>query len=134
MRQAMTIRTLVEEVSHSSGVLAIFGGVAYYLWKVKDGKEFRFWAFTLNIILAFYVGYLSGKFLPLDIQPNYRDGLISISGFLAFPILQLVEDYGIVALQRTINWAFRRVGIDVEIPEIQASREVKITEVKLKNK
>ena len=128
------MRTLLDNVSNSSWVLAGFGGVAYYLWKVKDGKEFKFWSFILNVTLAFYVGYLSGKFLSLDISTNYRDGLISISGFLAFPILQLVEDYGVVALQKFINWTFKRVGIDIEFEEREATKEIQITEIKLKNK
>ena len=72
----------------STGVIWSFGGASFYLYKVSKWQSFKFWMFLINLILAFFIGYVIGKFLE---PSNYRDGIIAISGFSSFPILELLE-------------------------------------------
>ena len=44
--------------------------------------------FAINLFLAFFIGWVVGQFLPVS---GFRDGLIAISGFSAFPILDIME-------------------------------------------
>ncbi len=110
------------EYTQGSGYLAIFGGASYYLWKVTQGKKFNMLSFIINLILAFFVGFVMGKFLPDGLSINYRDGLISISGFLAFPILELLEDRGILLLHQFINYIFKKNNIEVFIEDGETIR------------
>lgn len=72
------------------GALAGFGGMANYLYlNVLRGKKFVWAMFSANIFIAFFVGSLIGRSLPIDTA--YRDGFIMAGGYCAFPILTALE-------------------------------------------
>ncbi len=72
-----------------TGGIWLFGGASYYLYLVSKWKQFRFGMFCINLFLAFFIGYVAGRFLPVD--GIYRDWMIAISGFCSFPILETIE-------------------------------------------
>ena len=72
----------------STGAIGAFGGASFYLYKVSRGQDFKFSLFVINMLLAFFIGYVVGKFLS---PSDYRDGIIAISGFSSFPILDFLE-------------------------------------------
>lgn len=82
------------------GVMA--GGLAY-LFRVYRGEKFAFMRLAFNLLAAFFVGYLTGKFMPDALNQAARDGLISLSGFLAFPILQILERDGVATLAQKLG-------------------------------
>lgn len=69
-----------------------FWGLALYLNQVRKGKRFNLTMFIINMILAGFIGWLADGWLPEDL--NARTQLIAISGFLSYPILDLLEDKG----------------------------------------
>jgi len=60
----------------TTGVIGAFGGASFYLYKVSRGQDFKFPLFIINMILAFFIGYVVGNFLS---PSDYRDGVIAIS-------------------------------------------------------
>lgn len=73
-----------------TGLIAGFGGFSNYLYKYsKDGKDFKAVSFFINISLAFFIGNVVGSFLPETFQ--YRDGMLLISGFVCYPLLDTIE-------------------------------------------
>lgn len=58
--------------------------------------------FTLNILLAFFIGFVVGDFLPRDMSA--RDGIIAISGFSAFPMLSFLETGGVNVILSALGW------------------------------
>lgn len=82
----------------STGGISTFGGAAFYLYKVYKGERFRFSVFLINLFLAFFIGYVVGRFFPGNLDTNLRDGIIAVSGFLTFPILEFIEAKGFLAI------------------------------------
>lgn len=77
----------------AAGVMSAFGGVAAYVYgNVKGDKPFKFSGFLISIFLAFFIGNLIGSFIPKQFE--YRDGILLIAGYSAFPILALLESKG----------------------------------------
>lgn len=95
MKKMLEIKRIILDIVNNGGAISVFGGGAAYLYKVYKGDEFKAAAFVINLILAFFVGYISGKFMPDIIDGNMRDGILGVSGFLAFPILKILEDKGV---------------------------------------
>lgn len=78
------------------GGLSTFGGAAFFFYRVYKGQQFRASMFFLNLFLAFFVGYVVGKFFPTTLSSDIRDGMIAVSGFLSLPILELLEKKGLL--------------------------------------
>lgn len=73
------------------GLLAAFGGIASYVYvMVRKNKKFHWATFAANIFIAFFVGKSIGGFVPQDI--NNAGGWIMLLGFVAYPILDKIED------------------------------------------
>lgn len=66
-----------------------FGWATYYLYQVSKWANFKIVMFIINMICAGFVWYMLWKFIP-D-ATAYRDWLIAIWGFSAFPILDFLE-------------------------------------------
>lgn len=74
----------------SAGLVAATGGAASYLYQYTKRRTAWSWiALGINMLLAGFAGSLVGLFTPPDFI--YRDGLIAVAGFCAYPILGLVE-------------------------------------------
>lgn len=84
---SMAIEKLIEGVA--TGAIGAFGGVSYYLYETSKGRPFRLSMFCINIFLAFFIGWVTGQFFSEPSQ--YRDGVIAVSGFCSFPILNIIE-------------------------------------------
>jgi hypothetical protein len=75
-----------------AGTLAGIGGAASYIFNMlKRNDPFRLSSFILNAFLAFFIGNILGSFIPAAYQ--YRDGVLMLGGFSAWPILSLLEIY-----------------------------------------
>ena len=82
----------------STGGISAFGGAAFYLYRIYKGQQFRLSVFLINLFLAFFIGYVVGRFFPDTLSPDIRDGVIAVSGFLTFPILDFLEKKGLLLL------------------------------------
>ena len=85
----MPDKAFVENLLKTGG-LSWFWWVAYYLYQVHKWERFRMVWFIINIVLAFFIWYLVWEFMPASLE-GYSNGIISVSGFLAFPILDILE-------------------------------------------
>jgi hypothetical protein len=68
----------------------MLGGLALYLNQVRKGKAFNILSFIINLLLAGFIGWLADGWLPETLEA--REQLIAISGFLSYPILDILED------------------------------------------
>lgn len=64
--------------------IASISGFVHYMYKYSKWASFSFTKLVVNIIVAWYVGYLGQK---LGLSEVY----ISICGYSAFPILDMIE-------------------------------------------
>lgn len=77
----------------AAGLLSVFGGTAAYVYKtVRDDTGFKFSQFFINAFLAFFVGNVVGGLIPE--HASYRDGILMLAGFSAWPLLGIFEFYG----------------------------------------
>jgi len=74
----------------AAGWYGAIGGLALYLNQIRKGVVFNLAKLITNVLLAWFIWWLIGWILPLDILG--REQLIAISGFLAYPILDLMEE------------------------------------------
>lgn len=95
---------LIEEFSKAAAIgwYGMIGGVALYLNQVRKWKAFKPAMFFINVLLAWWIGWLVDGIIPTDI--TYRLQLISISWFLAYPILDVIEDKWFNYLIKRIVW------------------------------
>jgi len=80
----------VIELGSTAGI-AMVGWFWHNLYLMRKGRKFTIALFCLNIMLAWFVGYTVGKFIP---EGGMRDGILAISGFSSFPILAILEEKG----------------------------------------
>lgn len=86
----------------TAGVLSAFGGFASYLYHTyKNDVQFRFFAFFTNAALAFFLGNVISGFIPRDMA--WRDSLMMVAGFSAYPCLQLLEIYTVKFAEKFLN-------------------------------
>ena len=101
----MTIHTFIDRMSDllAAGVLASFGGAAQALYQINKGdKPFSLVSFITCIVLSFFVGQVVGSLIP-DSLNQYHDGLLLMSGFSVFPILDLFNAYITKAVKGLLN-------------------------------
>lgn len=88
----------------AAGSFSVFGASAAYVYKKqRDSTEFVLGAFIVNLFLAFFIGTFIGSFIPPSTTNPYRDGLLMLSGFCCFPILSILESYGVKILEKLIT-------------------------------
>jgi len=85
-----------------AGFYGAFGSVVHYLYEIvrDDAKQFNLPIFAINLVLGIFIGQVLGSFLSLDFE--YRDGIILISGFLVYQILNLIELKGMSLLRKKL--------------------------------
>ena len=67
--------------------IAWVGGFIHYLYKVTKWEDFSFPRLLINVIIAWWIGYLCQE---LNLTPVW----ISIAWFSAYPLLNLLETKG----------------------------------------
>lgn len=90
-----SIPTLIDRISDlaAAGVLASFGGASQALYQSYKGtKPFSLISFIVCVLLSFFVGQVVGSIIP-DTLHAYHDGILLMSGFSVFPILDLFNVY-----------------------------------------
>ena len=95
---------ILEELNKilSYGGLWAIWGVAVYLNQIRKWTTFKWSMFIINVILAGWIGWLASEFISDDIA--IKNSLISISWFLAYPILDLLEEKWINILIQKYLW------------------------------
>lgn len=78
-----------------TGMYGLFGSLVHYLYEIvrDDTKSFQTWLFLINGVFGFFIGIFIGDFLPDSFK--YRDGVLLLSGFLVYQILDLIETRGL---------------------------------------
>lgn len=75
----------------AAGVLASFGGAAQALYQIYKGdKPFSLLSFIICVLLSFFVGQVVGSMIPESLG-QYHDGLLLMSGFSVFPLLDVIN-------------------------------------------
>lgn len=72
--------------------IGVLAGFVKYMHKMYKGERFRFVYMLISMVLAGFVGYITGELLPKDLE--IRNAIIGISGFAAAPILDYFEFIG----------------------------------------
>jgi len=85
------------------GALWGFGGFVMYLNKVRKWTKFKVSMFLINIILAGWLWIIAQAFIIVS-NPDIQYALVSIIWFLAFPILDFLEDNWLKLLINRFLW------------------------------
>jgi hypothetical protein len=104
----MTATAFVDRLSDlvAAGLLASFGGAAQALYQLYKGdKQFSVLSFSTCVLLSFFVGQIVGSFIP-DSLHQYHDGLLLMSGFSVFPILDVFNAYMARAVKGLLDKAY----------------------------
>lgn len=91
----MAVSNFIDRISDlaAAGVLASFGGAAQALYQLYKGdKPFSILSFGICVLLSFFVGQVVGSLIPASLQ-QYHDGLLLMSGFCVFPLLDIFNAY-----------------------------------------
>lgn len=91
----MTVSSFIDRISDlaAAGILASFGGAAQALYQLYKGeKPFSIISFIVCVLLSFFVGQVVGSMIP-DSLHQYHDGLLLMSGFCVFPLLDIFNAY-----------------------------------------
>ena len=106
-----SILTLLSTFTISKGVvLSAFGGiVAYTLRYLEEKKEvddakFDFSIAFIHVILGIFVGYNVSLVVPNEFE--FRDIVISFTGFVSYPILRLFENVFVMKMIKYIHEKF----------------------------
>ena len=84
----------IEEFIKNSAIYAwlwAFWWIAFYLNKVRNWVTFSLSLFFINIFISGWIWVITNEMLPWTFE-DYRIWLISISWFLAYPILNYLEE------------------------------------------
>jgi hypothetical protein len=101
----MTVSAFIDRISDlaAAGVLASFGGAAQALYQLYKGdKPFSIVSFAICVVLAFFVGQVVGSIIPTSLE-KYHDGLLLMSGFCVFPILDIFNAYMAKLVRSLLN-------------------------------
>lgn len=83
------------------GILGAFGGITnfYYLNATKN-RKFLWGVLCANVILAFFLGKVLGGFISEENE--FRDGIVMLIGFFAFPIVHVLESRVVAYLDHVL--------------------------------
>jgi hypothetical protein len=91
----MSFPSFIDRISDlaAAGILASFGGAAQALYQsYKGSKPFSLISFIVCVLLSFFVGQVVGSLIPETLS-QYHDGILLMSGFSVFPLLDLFNAY-----------------------------------------
>jgi hypothetical protein len=101
----MAVSNFIDRISDlaAAGVLASFGGAAQALYQLYKGdKPFSILSFCTCVLLSFFVGQVVGSMIPTSLQ-QYHDGLLLMSGFCVFPLLDIFNAYITTLVKNLLN-------------------------------
>ena len=78
-------------------------GIALQLNELRKWTKFRFWMWLSNVMLSAWIWYIAWNFIPESVW-DIKFSLISISWFLAYPILDLIEKKWLSLLIKKLSW------------------------------
>lgn len=78
-------------------------GIAMYLNQIRKWKPFKIWAFCINIFVAGWIWVVMKDFIPESLW-GLQYSLVSIAWFLAFPILDFLEEKWLTLFIDRILW------------------------------
>jgi len=87
----------------------IYGGlwwlwwIAMYLNQVRKWKPFKTWMFAINIFVAAWLWIVVKDFIPASMW-DIQYSIVSLTWFLAFPILDYMEDKWIILFINKYLW------------------------------
>ena len=81
--------------------------IVMYLNQIRRWEKMKIWLFIINTILAWYVWWMVSFVIPIYLI-DYNIPIISISWFLAHPILKMVEDNVLDLVFKKLLWEKRR--------------------------
>lgn len=101
------VKFLEEAVSWGQlGFLGAFGGIAnYYYLTVTKNRKFLWGLLSANIVLAFFLGKVLGGFI--DESNEFRDGIVMLIGFFAFPIINVLEARVVAFIDKLLPFGSR---------------------------
>lgn len=120
----MSIPAFIDRISDlaAAGVLASFGGAAQALYQSYKGtRPFSVISFFVCILLSFFVGQVVGSIIP-DSLIQFHDGLLLMSGFSVFPVLDIFNTYMSKLMVHMLGGVVMGVSID---PPKELSKEEK---------
>ena len=91
----------IQKIASYVGLWALWW-IAVYLNQLRKWTIFKWSMFFINVVLAGWIGWLASQFIPDTLA--IKNSLISISGFLAYPILDLLEEKWINLLIEKYLW------------------------------
>jgi len=97
-------KELIENTAPYVG-FSSFGGIAIYLHQMRKWKKFSFVWFIINTLMAWWLWwlvYISWVIKWFDIGMQVT--LISITWYLAYPILDLVEERWLDFIIKKLLW------------------------------
>ena len=74
--------------------LGWLGWVAMMANAMRKGKRFKWYTMLFNIFLAAWIGWVFSTMIPENMG-DIKYSLISISWFLSYPILDIMEEKGL---------------------------------------
>ena len=88
-----------------SALCALFwatGWIVMYLNQIKNGEKFKTPIFIINVITAAWVGLMVSIILP-EYLIEYKIPIVSMSWFLAHPLLRIIEERALSLIILIIN-------------------------------
>ena len=85
------------------GSLWAIWGIAMYLNQVRKWRPFRIWTFLINVFVAWWLWIIVKDFIPAS-AGDLQYSIVSMTWFLAFPILDYLEEKWANLLINKILW------------------------------
>ncbi len=100
----MNEKTLIEQLIQSGWYvwLGIIWWAAVYLNQVRKWAQFKLSMLLINIFLAWWIGWMAWEMIPDTVA--IKNSLVSISWFLAYPILDVIEQRWIKLFIKQFLW------------------------------
>ena len=73
-----------------AGMLSAFGALVHSFYLISKGRKVTWLHMVITLVIGFYVGQVVGSFLPANFE--YRDGILLISGFGCYSVLDMLKD------------------------------------------
>lgn len=94
------------EASATYWTLWAIWGIAMYLNQVRKWKPFKIGSFLINIFVAWWLWLIAKDFIP-DWMWDLEYSIVSMVWFLAFPILDYLENKWIVLFINKVLWQIK---------------------------
>jgi len=93
----------LESIAWTWALWALWG-IAMYLNQIRKWKPFKIGGFIINILVAWWLWVVAKDFIPVW-AGEYNYSIVSMVWFLAFPILDFLEDKGVSLILNKALWS-----------------------------